>query len=317
MILGGIHGRRTVAAPRGERQRGTALSLAAGLAAVAIAVASVIPATANAQRTARVDAPFTDPVVDGNYLTNGEAWQTMSSLPELFGGEGNLPFAINFGQAGPTESHFCVNSFQSTIGFGATCDLSTPYLAPLFPAKGIFQSFWDFDSSLDQVSQPGSVTYSTGRLAADPTQIPPNPNDAPRAVRFHWNEVHCSAFFFACNSAAVVSFQAILIDASKNNSFGDFDLEFNYSGANSAFDQFAAELNLPNNFFLFDGTEIRSGKSFDFQFRNGVGSLVDGGGGGGGGGTVPVPEPGTIALLLAGFGIASLARRRKLAAVAH
>ena len=63
MMLGGIRARRTVAAPRGERQRRTALSLTAGLAAVAIAVAaSVVPLTANAQRTIRIDAPFTDPV---------------------------------------------------------------------------------------------------------------------------------------------------------------------------------------------------------------------------------------------------------------
>jgi hypothetical protein len=230
----------------------------------------------------------------------------MSSWDDV-GGEGNLPFAINFGQAGPAVSHFCIDLFEGTIGFEANCLLNSPdYLAPLFPGKQIFQSFWVVDSSLDQVSEPGSVTYSTGRLAADPNQIPPDPSDAPLAVRFNWFLVNC----FQCNSPAV-SFQAILIDASKNNAPGDFDLEFNYSGANSAFDPFAAELNLANNFFSFDGTGIQSRESFDFQFRNGVGTLVDGGGGG------TVPEPGTIALLLAGLGMASLARRRKLAAVAH
>ena len=123
------------------------------------------------------------------------------------------------------------------------------------------------------------VTYTTGRLAPEPP-FPPDPADAPAAVRFHWNEVICSPVTATsvCQGESY-SFQAILIDRGN----GDFDLEFNYNDIPAGIG--IAQFLLGSNLFQFGGPFL-SATNYDFQFRGGV--LVNGN---------PVPEPGPLALL--------------------
>jgi hypothetical protein len=234
-----------------------ALTMAAALAVSSLAAA----------RTIRVD------VGSGNYDTNGQAWnnfeQPLAGAPSL---SGTLPFSINFGQG--SINSFCLFS-NGSIGFSSNCGAvpANALLQPLF-------ANWQQDPAASRLFDDGAITYSFGHLAPDPP-FPADPNDAPLAARFHWQNLTCDT----C-AGFRYTFQAILIDMGN----GDFDLELNYGNIPAGVG--IAGFTLGSNTFSLAGPFDDSLPTFHFR----GGQLV---------GVTPVPEPSTLALvgiaLLAGF----------------
>jgi hypothetical protein len=225
-------------------------------------------------------------VGSSNYDFNGQAWASsedaLGTAPFL---AGTLPFALNVD--GTTLSAFCLFG-NGTIGFAPDCT-NVPVDAFLNPLA----SDWTPAQPIPpnpvpvRIFESGSVTYTEGRLATQ-SPFPANSNDAPLAVRFHWNDLTCSA----CNGFTY-SFQAILIGRGN----GDFDIEFNYNDIPAGIGLASILLGTSS---AQSGGPFASNVDYDFSFRNGV--LV--------GDATPVPEPAPIALLLASCAALALARRR-------
>jgi hypothetical protein len=237
-----------------------------------LAVVMLAAAADTSARAIRVEAGA------GGYEFSGEAWNQPETA--LLGNAfvaGTLPFTLNAG--GSSLSNFCMYA-NGTIGFSSNCNAAAANLLQPLGAD------WIVDPEADRVFVPGSVTYTTGRLARG--TIPEDPEDAPLAVRFHWSDVTCAA----CNGATY-SFQAILIDLGN----GDFDIEFNFTDIPAGVG--ISQIVLGSTLFESSGP-FSSATDFDFRFRDGV--LV--------GGTA-VAEPGVLGLLLAaGLGFAAARRRR-------
>jgi hypothetical protein len=253
--------------------------LCAAWVAAGLAIATDAPA-----RGIRVD------VGSSNYGSddNGQAWESsedaVGTAPFR---AGTLPFALNVD--GTTLGAFCLFP-NGTIGFASDCT-NVPADAFLNPLA----SDWTPAQPIPpnpvpvRIFESGSVTYTEGHLA--PTSpFPANPDDAPLAVRFHWNDLTCSA----CNSFTY-SFQAILI----NRGSGDFDIEFNYNDIPAGIG--TASILLGSSAFVSTGP-FSASVDYDFSFRNGV--FVDG--------TNGVPEPAPLMLLVAaGVALVLTARRRR------
>jgi len=265
----------------------TCRALQRSLATTALVLAaSLFLADSALARTIRVDVGF-----PGNYENNGQAWN-LPVIPLVPPGplSGSLPFAIDYGAGNQTA--FCLYE-NGQITFGESpCGAIPASDAVIQPLA----ADW-IGSGEDDLFDTGSITYSTGNLAAEPPYNPPNPPDpldAPRAVRFHWNFVTCPT----CGGTEY-SFQAILIDVD-GDAGGDFDLEFNYGFGGIPAGLGTIGLVLAGNEFQHTGA-VGNDESFDFKFRNGI--LVDG--------TTAVPEPPALALLgLALLTMLTLHRRR-------
>jgi hypothetical protein len=216
-----------------------------------------------------------------NYDFNGQAWESSETAlgvqPFV---AGTLPFAIDID--GTLQSSFCLFG-NGSIGFALDCTAvpADAFLQPLL-------SDWIVgDADADRIFESGSVTYTEGHLARG--TFPPDPLDAPAAVRFHWNDLTCAA----CGGFTY-SFQAILIDQGG----GDFDLEFNFNDIPAGIG--VSRILLGSSSFQSAGPFFAA-TDYDFSFRDGV-LVTDG---------QPVPEPGTLGLLLAaGLVFATLRRRR-------
>jgi hypothetical protein len=241
------------------------------IAALVVTVATL--SNAALARTIRVDVGST------NYDSNGQAWQA-SETP--LGGAaflaGSLPFAINFG-TGATSS-FCLFG-NGSVGFSSNCGAVPPnaLLTPLL-------ANWTVNPTASRIFESGSVTFTSGHLARE-APFPADPNDAPLAVRFHWNDLTCDT----CGNFTY-SFQAILVDMGN----GDFDLELNYSDIPAGVG--VAGFSLGANTFSFSGPFLSS-QDYDFRFRGG--QLVGGN---------AVPEPAAAWLLLVAAAAWGIARRR-------
>jgi hypothetical protein len=259
--------------------RAAARSLSFACALLAAGTLSIVGETS--ARGIRVD------VGSFNYDFNGQAWdssETALGLQPFVAG--TLPFAIDID--GTLQSSFCLFG-NGTIGFSADCTnvpadaFLNPLAADWVPAQPIPPNPVPV-----RVFESGSVTYTEGHLAAT-APFPANPNDAPLAVRFHWNDLTCAA----CGGFTY-SFQAILIDQGG----GDFDLEFNFNDIPAGIG--VSRILLGSSSFQSAGPFFAA-TDYDFSFRDGV-LVTDG---------RPVPEPGTLGLLLAaGLVFATLRRRR-------
>ena len=235
-------------------------------------------------RTIRVDQ-------GDNYEFTGQLWDPiviMGASPL----SGSLPFALNVG--GELLTRFCLNATEGTVQLIAgaeSCASLPPDAALLQPLAAA----WQYDDSAAFFTDDGAVSYSEGRLATNDTlpPIPPVSTDAPRAVRFHWNEVGCAS----CGGETY-SFQAILIDVGNGN--GDFDLEFNYDFGGIPAGLGTIGFVLGSDSFQHTGA-VANEQSFDFQFRNGA--LVDG--------STAVPEPATLPLLALALSTLYVLRRRR------
>ena len=250
------------------------------IAALGVAAAALVAGNAMA-RTIRVDQ-------GDNYALTGQLWDpiTIMGASPL---SGELPFDLNVG--GELLSRFCLNATEGTVHLiedTESCASLPSDAAVLEPLAGT----WLYNDSAAFFSDDGAVSYSEGRLATNDTipPIPPSSTDAPRAVRFHWNEVGCAS----C-SGETYSFQAILIDVGN----GDFDLEFNYDFGGIPAGLGTIGFQLGTNSFQHTGA-VANEQSFDSQFRNGA--LVDG--------PTAVPEPATLPLLALALSTMYALRRR-------
>ena len=249
------------------------------IAALGLAAAALLAGAASA-RTIRVDTGSTpQSYIDNN---NGQFWpDTDGAIGPGTTFEGSLPFAIDFG-TGDVQG-FCLQQ-DGFVAF-SSCG-SAAVISPL-------AANWESDPDALEIFQFGSVTYSDGQLDPEPPIGPLA--QAPRAVRFHWQEVCTTTPCNDLNNDPRYSFQAILIDRGA----GDFDLELNYGGAIPAGIGTLGFV-LGTNVFEFTG-DVANDRSFDFRFRNGV--LVDG--------TAAVPEPSTLLLLALGLTTMHALRRRR------
>ena len=236
-------------------------------------------------------------VIDGNEF--GNTYEISTDVENGFGAQ--LPFAVNYGSG--LQSDLIVN-------LGTCClpgDSSTP------PAIGVGLTFTNspadflFASVLEEQFVDSAVRTSNGGQASTPLNpvqqadlfnfgmaflITGGPPQVPTA------ETGDLGFYSPFFGSA--SFQ--FIDLSGSGVAGDFGLDllcngicntigFNLAGLNfssSLFDPAAAPSQLAS-FNIGDGTS-----SFNFVFRNAAG----------------VPEPGTWATMLLGFGIIGFALRR-------
>jgi hypothetical protein len=263
----------------------TRRTLQRSLSATALVLATSLFLVHNASaRTIRVDVGY-----PGNYNFTGQAWNPAVPLVPPGPLSGTLPFAIDFGTGNQTA--FCLYE-DGQISFGeAVCSAIPDPNATL----DVLAADW-VGTGAPNLFDTGSITYSDGNLAAEPPYDPPSPplpEDAPRAVRFHWNDVTCPT----CGGVEY-SFQAILIDVD-GAAGGDFDIELNYGFGGIPAGVGAIGLVLGGNQFEHTGA-VANDESFDLQFRNGV--LVDG--------TTAVPEPSTLLLLMLAFLTMQTLRRR-------
>ena len=256
------------------------------IAAFSLAAAALMAGGASA-RTIRVD------VGSSSYDTNGQAWQNSeTSIGDAETLAGTLPFAINFGTGYENVTSFCLGE-DGFVAFSA-CSSIDPSTV-LRPLAGDWTSVPD-PLAQARIFDQGSVTYTTGQL--DP-EAPIGPlADAPRAIRFHWNDVCTSGVCDFNNNTPRYTFQAILIDVD-GDAGGDFDLELNYGFGGIPAGLGTIGFQLGTNSFQHTGA-VANEQSFDFQFRNGA--LVDG--------PTAVPEPATLPLLALALSTMYALRRR-------
>lgn len=204
---------------------------------------------------------------------------------------GIIPIALNLGDGlGLSHSFSFDPAGRLEISDGAGAFGAGYFIAPLQAASAY--------ALADPFNLFGSFMH-WGAGKVDPALLDdlPNPatydiNNALDAYRFTWLGV-CQT----CTGSDTVSFQVLLIDR-KN---GDFDLDFNYGGGTSTglFGYTLGSNTLPLAASTFNGIGP------DYCFRSGVGSLC--------GSVAAVPEPETIALVMAGLGLLGMATRRRRA----
>ena len=200
-------------------------------------------------------------------------------------------FALSFG--GATFSDFCfaengVLTLSTQSACGGTNDL----------VISVLSNDWLSDATAPATAE-GSVSFSTGGLID--REAPFVESEAQRTVRFLWNNLLLSPAVGG-NDIDRYGFQALFFERTD----GGFDLELNYG------DDFSPQQFLGVQSIAFGGSTLFEGSpplltaSFSFSFVGDTFTV---------GSTTPppaVPEPGTLSLLLAGFGalVASVRRRR-------
>lgn len=257
------------------------------LAALAVCGFASITTLSQAGRVIQVD-------VGDNYEFGGQLWTpNPPGEPNYAPGAntGLIPFDLNFGDGLGLKHNFIFRPEGKLDISDGTPSFGTGYfIAPLLAGSAY------------QLADPSNTFGSFMRWGAgkiDPALLDDLPNPATfdianalDAFRFTWLGV-CQT----CDGAHDVSFQVLLIDR-KN---GDFDLDFNYSGA--ATGEFGFKLGT-NESLLTLTTFDRVGP--DYCFRGGVSSRCDS--------VTAVPEPETFALVMSGLALLGVTTRRRAAA---
>ncbi|MCL1860402.1 MAG: PEPxxWA-CTERM sorting domain-containing protein [Proteobacteria bacterium] len=242
-------------------------------------------------------ASFAGPVVSG-FNSN-----TLAENDDFYTGLVNIGFTVNF--FGNEYSQLYVNNngnvtFDSPLGTYTPFDLTTTGRVIVAP----------FFADVDTSYAGSPVTYGIGEY------------DGQAAFGVNW--VNVDYYYSDPSHTARNSFQLILVDRSD----GDFDIVFNYdsiqwetgmasygspdglggysarvgwsngTGGEGSFYELAGSA--INGAFLNGGPNALAGKRYIFEVRNGIVSPP-----------IPVPEPETWAMLLAGLGIVGVTAKRR------
>ncbi len=231
-----------------------------------------------------------------NYDVSGQKWSFPGdyfhdSFSTVGSSTVSVPILLNIG-AGAQNYRFSLDVGGRVVLLDGSGNATSDYIAPLYHPASTFTP----DPGIG-----GFIAFGAGQI--DPsilTGTPTPPFDLSNALtvyRFLWRNV-CSPL---CSGSGLddTNFEAVLIDRGN----GDFDLDFNYGDP-----QGPAPTGAIGGFLL--GLNEAAFTSFtspgpDYCFRGGVGSLCSD--------IVnpnPVPEPGTVALVLAGLGLLYGSRRR-------
>lgn len=246
---------------------------------------------------------------DAGFSGSGEAWpQNLTNVLDVTNNGsvgGTLPFSLQV-SPGTSYDSFCV--FENAVISFAAADACNANAADSV-VFGLLENNWVTNVDGGVVND-GAMSKSEGYVDRDPPFDSDPPDPLPiTAVRFLWNQVH-----HLDDPSSLLSFQAIFYDLGG----GDFDVEFNYDTSGGTPRQFFG-----NQFITAGGASLYDGGAgaftratdYFFSFRGGVfESNVS---------TPPppptgVPEPSSIALLLAGLGAFgwSLRKRRLTLAIA-
>jgi len=232
-----------------------------------------------------------------NFDTNGSSWPNDTFDDQLNVANdgvanGSLGTYFNLSFRGTTFTNFCIAengtlALSAASGCGQANDL----------VISVLQNDWVSDPTAAATSE-GSVSFSTGGLID--LVAPYNKDEAQKAIRFLWNDLLLSPNVGG-DDFTRYGFQALFFERGD----GGFDLQLNYGhGGNT--DPFPGVQAITyGSSLLYDGAPpFLTATDYDFSFVGETFTV---------GGTPPttVPEPGTVSLLLAGFGTLALSTLRR------